>query len=51
MNSRFASTAVDQIRADYSSTGWLNKPLPSAQHRTVPLFTASWADVREGDTH
>jgi hypothetical protein len=28
--SRFASTAVDQISADYTSTVWLIKPLPSA---------------------
>ena len=50
MNLRFASTAVDQTRADYSSTAWLNKPLLSAQHRTEPLFTANCPDVREGDT-
>jgi hypothetical protein len=51
MNSRFVSTAVDQTRADCSFTGWLNKPLPLAQHRTVPLFMASWSDVRQRDTH
>jgi hypothetical protein len=49
MNSRFVSIAVDQTTADYSSTVWLGKPLPSALRDTVPLFTASRQDVREGD--
>jgi len=51
MNSRSASTAADQTSADYSSTVWPNKLLPSAQHLTVPLFTANRQYVREGDTH
>ena len=37
--------------ADYSSTVWPNKLLLSAQHLTVPLFTANRQYVREGDTH
>lgn len=49
MNSRSASTAVDQTPADGSFTAWPNKLLPLTQHLTVPLFMVSHQYVREGD--
>ena len=50
MNSHFASTAVTQTLSYCSYTAWLNKPLPSAQLLTVPLFIASNQYMRKGDT-